>query len=284
MIYASHGVVENYSSEQFCHRNLLDKAKFEHYLKHRKEKFVNLGEALLGNGDAFTIDDATCGAFLAAELLNYYEHEVTLFINPYHVEHKLPYWFLILNYILDYKVPDSICYQRENYSLKTYKNKKEFRKVLKNELSHWAGECERRHFLQEFFGIDLNTIELPSYLNTLNENQIVQLHEMGIDIQNHGWTHRQLLNCSLGEVQNEVLKGQNWIEKKIQKTASFYAVPFGDCRPPQTTVTLPAEAWFLLDGSMPSGFVMKENTEPENLKVYNRLDFDNDFFEETLGF
>ena len=59
MVYACHGVIPDEEVGSSAYRTQAGRSVFEVYLHSRPGKFVSIERALLGEGDAFTIDDAT---------------------------------------------------------------------------------------------------------------------------------------------------------------------------------------------------------------------------------
>lgn len=264
MIYTTHGVVDNYNSEKFCHKNFLDTNQFVNYLRRREKKYVSLKMALDGHDDAFTIDDSTYAAYQAAKLLISNNHQVTLFVNPYYIENKIDYWFLKLNYLLDHSLIKFIKYKDVEYPLYTYKEKLIFRKKLKADISGLPTEEERQYILGGLFKIPVKNLKLPFYLKTITETDLLELYKLGVDIQNHGWTHRELEKVEEIAIEEEIKYGKKWIKDKLNHNANFYCVPFGNAFPSFDSSSF--TCWFLLNGFLKPGFNGK--------KIYNRLTLD----------
>ena len=265
MIYCSHGIVENHCPKKYCHRNTLDREKLETYLKNKKEKYVTLREALDGKGDAFTIDDATYSSLEADKLLRKHDHEVTIYVNPYYIENNVLYWFSILNYLLDTCLYPSLCLQGTDYSLASYREKNVFRKNLKQIVAAFPTEESIHVYLGAVFNTDLKNIDIPAHLQTFTESDILEIQKLGVDIQNHGWTHKQLNTSTPEEIDYEVLTGRVWLKNKFNIDPCYYAVPFGERYPPCDYDFSGVDCWFLLCDDLSYGSVDK--------RVYNRSNF-----------
>jgi len=263
MIYASHGITDNFSPDKFCHKFLLDRKSFESYIKCKQEKYVTIEKALAGKGEAFTIDDATVASYDAAKLLRNYGHEVTWFINPFYIENRIDYWFLKLNVLLDISSHKKVILKNKEYLLSTKQEKLHFRNEFKIAIAGLPTEEERQKILAKIFDINLEDIVLPNYLKTVTKSDILELHQLGVNIQNHGWTHRQLKNADEIDIQKEILLGKEWFSKNFQYETNFYAVPFGSCFPSDSLQNI--AYWLLLEGSIAPG--------PHNSKVFNRIGF-----------
>lgn len=263
MIYVSHGVVGNHSSGLFCHQFLLDRKNFEFYIKHKPNKYVTIENALDGKGEAFTIDDATYSSYDAAKILKKYGHEVTFFINPFYIENQVDYWFLKLNFFLDTVSQSKVNLDNKEFLLSAYQNKLTFRNELKAIVAGLPTEEERQQVLKTILKINIDKIKIPFYLKTISETDVLDLHRLGVNIQNHGWTHRQLKDAKEDDIKREIMLGKEWINKKLQYDPGFYAVPFGDCTPTNNLQNF--TYWFLSKKSIALGSVSK--------KVYNRKGF-----------
>ena len=262
-IYASHGIVNDFSSDKFCHKFLLDWKNFEDYIKHKKNKYVTLEEALDNKGDAFTIDDATRASYDAAKLLRNYGHEVTLFINPFYIENQIDYWLFKMNALLDLSSCNRATLKDKEHILSNNQEKLLFRNKVKMAIAGFPMEEERQHILGEIFHTSIEAINVPFHLKTITQSDVLELFQLGVNIQNHGWTHRQLKNASKDDIKNEIILGKEWISKKLQYEPHFYAVPYGSFFPSDDLLDI--AFWFLLEGSCTPGF--------KNEKTYNRKGF-----------
>jgi len=266
MIYVSHGIIEELHLDKFCHRQLLDRYNFCQFLEQKQKKFVSIKDAINGYGDAFTIDDSTYASLEAAEMMRDYDHAVTLFINPFYIHEKLNYWFSILNYLLDKDLRPSVCLNNNHYPFSSFKERSTFRKILKSIICTLKTEEERQQYLSKFFNTNINNITLPHHLTTINVEDLIRLKKIGVDIQNHGWTHRYMATASYDEVDEEIFKGKLWLKEKIQVEAEIYAAPFGDALPPKDCNYNLFEYWLLVDSRFEvEGRIGK--------KIYNRKTF-----------
>lgn len=267
MIYCSHGIVKDHCINKHCHKYFLDLEKFEKYIRNRKEKYVSLNEAINGKGDAFTIDDSTYAALKAAKLLVKYNHKVTLFINPYYIVNNITYWCIIINYILDTNKLSELELRGKSYQCNSYTEQVVFISKLKEYVSSIPEESDRIAYISKVFNLDLSDIvdKMPDYLKTITEDDIVSALQDGVDIQNHGWSHRQLKYASLEEINREIFCGKNWLLEKFNIDSRYYAVPFGERSPPINYNFSDIDCWFLLLYNKAIGF--------NGSKIYNRYNF-----------
>ena len=149
--------------------------------------------------------------------------------------------------------------------MNSYQEKLIFRKMLKKVVATIDTEEQRHIFLNKVFNIDISKIRLPKYLSTITKQDLIQLKKIGVDIQNHGWTHKQLKGACVTEIHKEIFLGQNWLEKVLDTSTRFYAVPFGEIIPPKELNTSIYDYWFTAEKLWNNGII--------NNKIYNRIAF-----------
>jgi len=230
-IFGMHGVTDHVRRDRFQHRNLLEAEQFCAFLR-SGEKFVPLADALEGYGRALTIDDATMASARAAKLARQCGHPVTLFVNPWHIEVRQPYWFSRLNALLDRVETRKFSRDGRDFNLTSYDGKSELRTHIK--------VLMRRHIipeqnialideLEEQLGVEGN--EIPHHDHCLSMDDLRDLHGAGVDIQNHSWTHLDPLAGSLTQFTNQFHKARSWLKDRLAVEAGFFASPFGEFLP-----------------------------------------------------
>ena len=116
-IFLLHGIVDDYVQGASAYRNYLPRDAFETHLRGRRAPFAGWS-ADGAAGDVLTIDDATragADACLAARRLG---HEVTFFVNLYQIASGEPYFFSLLDAIVDARTAASVVYQGVTYDLR----------------------------------------------------------------------------------------------------------------------------------------------------------------------
>jgi hypothetical protein len=263
MIYAMHGVNKIFTKRSFCDQDFLDTELFKTHLLNRKNRYVSIEDAIEGKGDALTIDDSLRGGLEAATLCRKFGHEVSLFINPFNIEKKVPYWFSILNILLDKYDDYLIRWETNEYILNDFKSKLSFRIKLKNKMASLDNEEEKLKKLFLIYPDDnINNIEIPEHLSILSLNDLKKAIDLGISIHNHGWTHRQIGEVSHAELDQEILKSKQWIKKELNIDTNFYAVPFGKTLPLERYSFERFSLWFLNYNGLYCGKIGE--------KIYNR--------------
>jgi hypothetical protein len=254
-IDTTHGIVENADAALFVHRNLLDSATFEQHLRTRPQAYHPLRSVLAGEGTALTLDDSTLAAANAAKMARRLGHAVTLFINGFHIAEGRPYFFSRLNVALDLTDMAVVNYEGTCWDLSERTGKEQFRKTVKKRLAAVGNESERDDVVTQIAALlGQKADRVPDHLRVISHDELRELVRLGIDIQNHGWTHSRVGSLSPEAHAEDIRKGREWLRATCGVEADLYAVPNGDGLPPGTGLQN-CRAWFLLDDSKPGGEV-----------------------------
>lgn len=265
-IDAAHGVVSGAAKRLFAHRNLLDAARFEDYLRDR-EGYVQLSASISGGGDSLTFDDSTVAAANGARTARRYGHSVTIFVNGHNIERAQPYCFSRLNVALDEAKVEEIEYDGQYFDLKSYSAKQYLRMAVKKRLARLPDEDQRQELVTSVARlIGVECINVPSYLQPMTKSDLAELIIRGVDVQNHGWTHSTADSLSPDAHAYNIWHGREWLKRASGVEADLYAVPNGEGWPPWDT---PAHyrAWFMLDESLPLGEIAPTVFNRRNLSV-----------------
>ena len=263
-IYTMHGVAPNVDPRRFIYRNISDERRFREILSTRPA-FVPLTESLAGRGDALTIDDATRASADAALLARRLGHEVTLFVNPGQVDPPIPYSFNLLSVLMDRLKARSVNLDGKTLKARTPADRDAIRKRIKTRLREIEREAERNALIArlalQWGDVDLR---MPHFLQTLTTAELEQLRDSGVDIQNHGWTHRCHSRHSAEESQREIDTGRQWLLDRLGVTADLFAVPFGDVLPP---AGVDCRHWLTADYRLPRGQIGQTVWNRETLQA-----------------
>jgi hypothetical protein len=261
-IDTTHGVVAAADPGIFCHRNLLDRDKFARFLAERKEKYVPLDASLRGEGDSLTLDDSTVAAADAARMARESGHAVTLFINGYNIEEQVPYFFSQLNAAFDSAQADGVSYRNKYFPFVTMQDKQRFRTAVKRQLAHLGDEKDRQALVSEVADmLQASEPTTPPFLQPITREDLRELVSLGVDIQNHGWSHVRVGALSPREHAEEIRRGRDWLATTCGVTADVFAVPNGDGLPLWGRLTH-YRLWLLLTEEYPQGEIFPS--------VYNR--------------
>jgi hypothetical protein len=251
LIDTLHGVRAGVSAELFVDRNLEELSDVSAYLENRVP-YVSLSVCLEGKGDALTVDDSTIASAAAARLARHKGHEVTLFLNGYNIEESVPYFFSRLNAILDATSLNEIAFEGRNFDLRTFAAKQQFRGMVKRRLAVMASEQDRQNYVTRVGQqLQAENAVIPDFLRPISPADVRELVALGVDIQNHGWTHVRPAALSPGECARDIAAGRAWLRDFSPAPADLYAVPNGDCLPPWES-SPHYRAWFLLDERWPA--------------------------------
>lgn len=248
-----HGIVPNSKPHLFVHRNLLDADLFCAYLKARSTRYVPLEKALEGEGEALTIDDSIAAASTAASVARRYGHAVTLFINGYNIETGRPYFFSRLNGALDSRTVETVKFEETTYHLRDLDTVEKFRCAVKQRLAVMGDEEQRQDFVTEIAALlQASESEVPPYLLPISQTEVVELANLGVDLQNHSWTHTRVGGLPPDQLAEDIRRGRQWIQRVCGSEAQYFAIPNGDGLPPFSE-SPDYKEWFLLTESKPEG-------------------------------
>jgi hypothetical protein len=206
----------------FQYRNLLEAQQFCAFLR-SAPKFVPLADALQGRGRALTIDDATVASARAAKLARDFGHSVTLFINPWNIVARQPYWSSRLNTLLDSVETPKFLLDGRVYDLTTFEGKSEFRahvKILMRRHRNPEDNIALIDRIEEELGVKGH--DIPYHDHCLDMEDVRELHGIGVDIQNHGWTHLDPLASNLAQFTDQFHKARSWFKDKLTIDTRFF--------------------------------------------------------------
>jgi hypothetical protein len=270
-ILALHGVAPQVDRRRFEFRNFEEVRALERFLS-AAPPFLPLVEALAGRGDALTIDDATRGAADAALLARRYGHAVTLFVNPAQVESGAPYWFFLLNVLLDKLDGRRRDFEGTSFATSSVPQRNALRTRIKARVRAIKQEPQRAAFIRELAERwQLAPLDVPGHLTTLRTGDLRELLASGVELQNHGWSHAHHGSLSAEESVWEVREAREWLRSELGVDAPHFAVPFGDVMPgPEATTA--CETWLTLSDVWPAGRVTPTVFNRKNLEVATELD------------
>jgi hypothetical protein len=255
IIDTTHGVVPDADPKLHVHRNLLDAGRFAAYLRRRKHAYVPLAACLEGEGDALTIDDATVAGADAARLARAHGHAVTLFINGYNIAEGKCYALSRLNAALDATGVGTLIYDGSTYDLRLARSTRDFRAYVKQKLLQLRSEAERESFVSDIGRLlGIEEIIVPQFLRPIHIADLLELAALGVDIQNHGWTHITVGAVPFDEHAADIRRGREWLHETCGVRADLFAAPNGASLP-LWEASGEYRAWLLLDSRRPLGML-----------------------------
>lgn len=259
-----HGIAAGVDPQHFCFRNMSDPDAMDRYLA-SAPPFVPLTDALAGRGDALAIDDAVRGAGDAALLARRYGHAVSLFVNPGQVESGAPYAFNVLNALLDglgnFDGRRRV-FEGTVFGTSTVADRQTLRSKIKTRLCTITDERERLGYIEGLAAEwRVAHLDVPRHFQTLSRQDLAALRDVGVDLQNHGWSHTDHASLSSTDSAREVREGRAWLFQELGVEAAYFAVPFGEALP-QPGSASSCDIWFVLTEGRPAG--------PVSPNVFNR--------------
>jgi hypothetical protein len=230
------------------------------YLKNLPSKY---GASLDPSGpDVLTIDDSTKGAGWAAALARECGHQVFLFINPHQISTGEPYYFSLFDACLDNRRESKIMYHDIEYDLNT--QVRTFRLAAKRVLSNLDHDNAREVVVKIGEMLNCASYEIPEHAQPLTLTELLHLRDVGVIIENHGWSHRCIDSLSTAELKQDILATQNWLLRHVGTRSVQYALPFGETILPLNSIEGLGDVVLLADNRYAPGLVRKS--------IWNRVD------------
>ncbi len=264
-VLVTHGVAPDAQSTRFSTRFRSEPRAFAEFLA--QHRFVSLTEALRGEGDALTVDDATEASAEACRMARSAGHPVVLFVNPGQIESGHPYWFMFLSGLCDQLDAPQYDFEGTSYPTATFRQRSSLRSAIKARVSVLPDEAKRREAVMELarrWGI--GSLEIPPHARTLTLSELQALQVAGVELHNHGWWHANHLALSGSESAREVRQGRDWLRQRLGVDGGYFAVPFGEPLPSAEAAAW-CSVWFLLTEA-PIGPVSPTVWNREDVTLY----------------
>jgi hypothetical protein len=229
LIYLTHGVVPRWSSERISHALFVPEWLFVLHLQQRCTKYVPLAQALAGEGDALTIDDAAYGGLRAALLAIRYGHAVSWFVNGIHVERALPYFPFQISCMLDDTRWSACRFEGKKWELRGSVERRVLRQHLKQRYMQMRSEDEIAQLLETVSrSLSVDSAAMEESLRTVTQAELVAAAAAGVDLQNHSWRHLNPLLFSDAERTAEAALNEDYLAQFRRPATRAYAPPFGE--------------------------------------------------------
>lgn len=248
-IHLLHGCAADYLPGTQRFRNFVSETTLRSYLRALPEKYGTFSAQ--DGTNVLTIDDATKGAGRAAAIAREYGHRVTLFINPYQVLASQSYYFSLFNACLDNRNVSRVSYRSRDFDLDH--DLRSFRLAAKQILSRLEHRAAIRHVAEIGRLLECRCDGVPEHSQTLTIDELMALENIGVTIENHGWSHRRIDCFSEEELHHDVALAGRWLRDQIGVQATQYALPFGETEQPMDCLSKTAETVFFADMNLPPG-------------------------------
>lgn len=259
-IHLIHGCTREWLPDRQVFRNYAPESSLRSYLENLPSKY-GVWSASAAH-DVLTIDDATRGAGAAARIARECGHRVLLFVNPHQVAEQRPYYFSHLNRYLDGRRVSRVTYLGIDYDLAG--DIKAFRAAAKGVLSRLAPDdaLSHVHAIGEQLGCPPGPLD--DHAQTLTIDDLIELNELGVSIENHGWGHQRIDAMTADELTDDMSRTSRWLRDVIRTQSELYAVPFGETERHEAALGRLSPAILLADIRRPAG--------PVDANIWNRLD------------
>jgi len=259
-IHLLHGCASHWRSGRQTFRNFVSEDALRSYLKNLPSKY---GASLCSNGsDVLTIDDSTKGAGWAAAIARECGHQVFLFVNPHQISTGEPYYFSLFDICLDNRRESKIMYHDIEYDLDTQVTI--FRRAAKRVLSNLDHDSAREAVVEIGELLNCASYEIPEHAQPLTLAELLHLRDVGVIIENHGWSHRCIDSFSTTELKQDIAATQTWLLRHVGTRSVQYAIPFGETILPLNSVEGLGDVVLLADDRCAPGLIRKN--------IWNRVD------------
>jgi hypothetical protein len=251
-IFLLHGIVDAYERGALTHRSYLPRDAFEAYLRQRAVPFGSWG-ADGPAGDVLTVDDATRAGADACLVARRLGHAVMFFVNPYQIASGQPYFFSLLNALLDARTAPSADYRGRVYDLSGPAAVDDLRRAIRADLMTLPAAESYAAMAELAPLLGATGVEVAAHERPISLAELVALRDAGVRIENHGWSHVEIGALSGAQVAEHVVAGRQWLQRELSVDARLYAVPFGATDVPAHQQRWVADGYFLACDRFPRG-------------------------------
>ncbi|MBK8086429.1 MAG: polysaccharide deacetylase family protein [Devosia sp.] len=200
---------------------------------------------------ALTVDDSTMAAAAACLLARERGHEVTLYLNPYQIVARTPYFFTILNLAIDRLVERAR--QTEPGARWRAPRFMQLRQEVRARLAPLQGQALDAAVLAFLDEWQLDMPEVPPEAGPIDMQALSGLVAAGVQIGNHGWSHADIAAMSAEALWDDISRAQRWLMDATGQRIDTFAVPFGIAIPPPEVLGRLPGICMLVDGARPIG-------------------------------
>jgi peptidoglycan/xylan/chitin deacetylase (PgdA/CDA1 family) len=225
----------NFRSRLFI-RGELFRRRIE-YLRRKRYPILPLGEAVqtLGEGrlpacaTVVTMDDGWRGVYcVGLPLIREFRIPVTLYVSTYYIEHPMPVFPVALSYLFWRTTASKVDLPR---GLGTYALSAQVEEAdaAAQKLGARLPPADRLCFLREVakaLDVSYDEIENQQLFLTLDERQLRQLAEAGVDIQLHSHRHEWPLD-DRNTVEREIGENRRFLEPVVIHPLEHFCYPSG---------------------------------------------------------
>lgn len=225
-----------YRSRLFIRKELF-RRRIE-YLKCNRYPILPLGEAVEALAQAqlppcatvLTMDDGWEGVYyFALPIIKEFEIPVTLYVPTFYIEHPMPVFTVTLSYLFWRTKAHRVELPR---GLGTFVLgfEAEQAEAQAQELGVSLSAPNRLKFLREMaeaLDVSFEEIEAQRLFRALDEPQLRELADAGVDIQLHSHRHQWSIDDSRTIVESEITENRRFLEKVVSHPLEHFCYPSG---------------------------------------------------------
>ena len=176
-----------------------------------------------------TMDDAWQGVYsVALPIIRQLEVPVTLYVPTYYIQHQMPVFTVTLSYLFWRTKARSVTLPGGlgTFRLETEAEKAE---ALAQELGSSLAPADRLKFLKETaeaLAVPFDEIEKQQLFQVVDECQLRQLADAGVDIQLHSHRHQWPLDDK-EEVEREIVENRKFLQRTVSHALNHFCYPSG---------------------------------------------------------
>jgi SAM-dependent methyltransferase/peptidoglycan/xylan/chitin deacetylase (PgdA/CDA1 family) len=207
------------------------------YLRRKRYPILPLGEAVqaLGEGrlppcaTVVTMDDGWRGTYcIGLPLIQEFRIPVTLYVSTYYIEHPMPVFPVALSYLFWRTTASKVELPRGlgTYALSTQAEEAD---AAAEKFGARLPPADRLCFLREVakaLDVSYDEIENQQLFLTLDEQQLRELAEAGVDIQLHSHRHEWPLD-DRNTVEREIGENRRFLERLVTHPLEHFCYPSG---------------------------------------------------------
>jgi peptidoglycan/xylan/chitin deacetylase (PgdA/CDA1 family) len=208
------------------------------YLRCKRYPIVPLGEAVesLAQGrlppcaTVVTMDDGWEGVYsVALPIIKEFNIPVTLYVPTFYIEHPMPVFTVTLSYLFWRTRARRVELPRGLGSF-ALNSEAEQAEAVAQELGASLPAADRLKFLKEMaeaLGVSFEDIETQHLFRAVDEQQLRQLADAGVDIQLHSHRHEWSIHDSRTAVESEITENRRFLENVVSHPLEHFCYPSG---------------------------------------------------------
>lgn len=255
-VHLLHGVVDQHSAHLRTHRLCVPKDSFVRHLR-SGIRYRRLENLLSGNEttgmSVLTIDDSTVAGAEACMIARELDQEVAFFVNPEPVITQIPYFFSLFDSIADRRTRGFVDYEERRIHLNSPSDVRQWWNLLRNRLMHLEPQCSLTKIKEIGIQLGCEDESIPPHLRPATESELQDLRDAGVQIENHGWSHRDISAMDYESFRDHVDRGRDWLRSALGVDADWYATPFGISQVRSEWQSLLVYPYFLADRDRDAG-------------------------------